>query len=86
MKLFGRRLGLVLLSSCLLWLSGCSEDNEAAIKEQARRAKGTIPGSRTAQAQTQEEYFEITPGVSGAGTRTGPRPDQGTGYPAPKRW
>jgi hypothetical protein len=86
MKLFIRGLGVALLGSWLLWLSGCAEDNEAAIREQARMAKGTIPGSRTAQAQTQDEYLEITPGVSGAGTRTGPRPDQGTGYPAPKRW
>ena len=68
----------------LLGLAGCAEDNEAAIKEQASRAKGTIPGSRTAQAQTQEEYYEITPGVHGAGMRSGPVPDQGTGYPGTK--
>jgi hypothetical protein len=72
---------LALLCSCFLGLAGCVEDNEAAIKEQAARAKGTIPGSRSAQAQTQEEYYEITPGVRGAGTRVGPRPDQGGGYP-----
>jgi hypothetical protein len=65
--------------------AGCAEDNEAAIKEQAAKAKGTIPGSRTAQAQTQEEYLEITPGVQGgAGMARGPRPDQGPGYPKPK--
>jgi hypothetical protein len=74
---------LVLLSFCLASLAGCGIDNEAAIKEQAARAKGTIPGSRTAQAQTQDEYYEITPGVQGAGTRSGPRPDQGSGYPGP---
>ena len=69
-------------------LAGCGEDNEAAIKEQASKAKGTIPGSRTAQAQTQEEYYEITPGVQGAGAASGPRPDQGTGYPRARdnRW
>jgi hypothetical protein len=78
-------LSLVLLSACPLGLAGCQEDNEAAIKEQAARAKGTIPGSRTAQAQTQEEYFEITPGVHGAGMTTGPRPDQGKGYPGAKK-
>jgi hypothetical protein len=73
------------LSFCLLGLVGCGEDNEAAIKEQAARAKGIIPGSRTAQAQTQDEYYQITPGVQGAGTGSGPRPDQGAGYPGAKR-
>jgi hypothetical protein len=84
MRLFTGGSTIAVLSVCLMGLAGCAEDNEAAIKEQAARAKGTIPGSRTAQAQTQEEYFEITPGVHGAGTRTGPVPDQGTGYPAPR--
>ena len=78
-------LSLALLSLCFLGLVGCGEDNEAAIKEQASKAKGTIPGSRTAQAQTQEEFYEITPGVQGAGMRGGPRPDQGTGYPGEKK-
>lgn len=81
MRLLTSKSSLVLLSFCLLGLAGCAEDNEAAIKEQAARARGTIPGSRTAQAKTQEEYFEITPGVQGAGLTTGVRPDQGTGYP-----
>ena len=85
MKLFTSALSLALLSFGFLGLAGCGEDNEAAIKKQASRAKGTIPGSRTAQAQTQEEYFEITPGVQGAGTASGPRPDQGKGYPRAKR-
>jgi hypothetical protein len=80
--MFTSGFGLALLSCCGLGLAGCAEDNEAAINEQAAKAKGTIPGSRTAQAQTQEEYFEITPGVHGAGTTGGPRPDQGKGYPA----
>src|SRR6516162_11651333 len=85
MRLFTSGSRLALLSFCFLGLAGCAEDNEAAIKEQAAKAKGTIPGSRTAQAQTQEEYYEITPGVQGAGMRSGPRPDQGTGYPGAKR-
>ena len=84
MRLSTTGLSLALLSFCSLGSAGCGEDNEAAIKEQASRAKGTIPGSRTAQAQTQEEYYEITPGVQGAGTRSGPRPDQGAGYPRPR--
>ena len=85
MRLFTRGLSLALLSFCFLGLVGCAEDNEAAIKEQASKARGrTIPGSRTAQAQTQDEFYEITPGVHGAGTRIGPRPDQGTGYPGPE--
>jgi hypothetical protein len=84
MRLSASGLSLALLSCCSVGFAGCGEDNEAAIKEQAAKAKGTIPGSRTAQAQTQEEYFEITPGVAGAGMRSGPRPDQGTGYPRPR--
>jgi len=85
MRLSTTELNFVLLSLCFLGSAGCAEDNEAAIKEQASRAKGTIPGSRTAQAQTQEEFYEITPGVQGAGMRTGPVPDQGTGYPGMKK-
>ena len=86
MRSFSRGLRLALLSSCFLGAAGCEEDNEAFIKEQALKAKGTIPGSRTAQAQDQGEYYQITPGVQGgAGTRTGPIPDQGKGYPGPKR-
>ena len=82
MRLFTSGLSLALLSFCFLGLAGCAEDNEAVIKEQAARAKGTIPGARTAQAQTQEEYYEITPGDAGVrGMRGGPRPDEGTGYP-----
>ncbi len=85
MRLCTRGSSLALLSFCILGLAGCGEDNEAAIKEQAAKAKGTIPGSRTAQAQTQEEYFEITPGVRGAGMTSGARPDQGAGYPGAKK-
>jgi hypothetical protein len=84
MRLYTSGLRLGLLSFCFLGSAGCSEDNEAAMREQVSRAKGTIPGSRTAQAQTQEEYYEITPGLQGAGTRSGPRPDQGAGYPDAK--
>jgi hypothetical protein len=84
MRSFISGLALTLVGLCVLVSAGCAEDNEAAFKEQASKAKGTIPGSRTAQAQTQEEYFEITPGVQGAGTASGPRPDQGTGYPGTK--
>ena len=86
MRLSASGLSLALLSFCSVGFAGCGEDNEAAIKEQAAKAKGTIPGSRTAQAQTQEEYYEITPGVQGgAGGRSGPRPDQGAGYPGAKQ-
>jgi hypothetical protein len=85
MRLFTRGLSLALLSFYFLGLAGCGEDNEAAIKEQASKAKEKIPGSRSAQAQTQEEYYRITPGVQGAGTASGPRPDQGAGYPGAKK-
>jgi hypothetical protein len=85
MRLFSSESGFALLGFCLLGLAGCAEDNEAAIKEQAAKAKGTIPGSRSAQARTQDEYYEITPGVRGAGSPSGPRPDQGAGYPGAKK-
>ncbi len=86
MKSFAGGLSLVLLSLGCLGLPGCAEDNEAAIKEQASRAKGKIPGARAAQPQTQEEFFEMAPGAKGgAGTKIGPVPDQGKGYPGPRR-
>jgi hypothetical protein len=85
MRLVTSGLGVALLSFGFLGLGGCMEDNEAAINEQAAKAKGTIPGSRTAQARSLEEYYEITPGVQGAGTASGPRPDQGKGYPGARR-
>ena len=85
MRLFTSGLSLALLSFCFLGLAGCGEDNEAAIKEQASKAKGTIPGSRTAQAQTQEEYLRDHPWSAGGGYASGPRPDQGTGYPGAKK-
>lgn len=83
MRSFTSRFSLAVVGLHVLGLIGCGADNEAAIREQAARAKGTIPGSRTAQAKTQEEYYEITPGVQGAGMPSGPQPDRGKGYPAP---
>lgn len=84
MRLFIRGSGLALWSVCLLGIAGCVEDNEAAMRQQAANAKRAIPGSRTAQAQDLGEYRDITPGLGGAGSRIGPRPDQGAGYPDPK--
>jgi hypothetical protein len=86
MRLFASGVALAVTSVGLAGLAGCAEDNEAAIKAQAAKAKGTIPGSRTAQARTLEEYYEITPGATGVGTSTGPQPDRGTsGYPGTKK-
>ena len=85
MKMITRGSCLALLTCCFLGLAGCAEDNEAFVKQQAARAKGIIPGSRTAQARTQEEYYEITPGIQGAGSASGPRPDRGAGYPGVKK-
>jgi hypothetical protein len=84
MRSFAKGSSIAFLSTCFVALAGCAEDNEAAIKKQAADAKTAIPGSRTAQAQSQDEYYEITPGVQGAGTTSGPRPDQGKGYPGAK--
>ncbi len=85
MKRFTGGLCLALLVLGCLGSGGCAEDNEAAIKEQEAKSKAKIPGSRTAQAQSQAEYYQITPGVQGAGTQSGPRPDQGAGYPGVKK-
>ena len=85
MKSLTSGLRLALLSFCFLGLAGCGDDNERAINEQASRARETIPGSRSAQAKTQEEYFQITPGVQGVGTVSGIRPDQGAGYPGARK-
>jgi hypothetical protein len=86
MRLRTDGLSLALLSFCIFGLAGCAEDNEAAIKAQAANAKRQMAGSRTAQAQTQEEYFEITPGLRGAGAAGGPRPDRGkSGYPGAQK-
>jgi hypothetical protein len=84
-RIWRGRVIATLLGCCFPGLAGCGQDNEGAIREQAAKAKGTIPGSRTAQAQTLEEYYEITPGVQGAGTRNGPQPDRGAGYPGAKK-
>jgi hypothetical protein len=79
MRLFTSGLCLALLSFCFLGLAGCGVDNEAAINEQASRAKEKIPGSRSPVAKTQREHFEITYGVQGVGT------GKGTNYPGAKR-
>ncbi len=85
MRLLANGVRLAPLCFCFLGLAGCAEDNEAPIKAQASAAKNAFPGSRTAQAQSQDEYYEITPGVQGgAGTQNGPVPDQGAGYPGPR--
>ena len=81
MRAFTGGLGL-LLSLGLLGSAGCSEDNEAFIMEQKSRVKATLSRARGVQAETQEEFYASNPGVvGGAGTRVGPVPDQGTGYP-----
>ncbi len=85
MRLFTSALSLALLSCGFLVLAGCSQDNEVFIREQKARVKGTIPGATGAHAKTLEEFYEVTPGaVGGAGTRIGPVPDQGKGYPGAK--
>ena len=78
MRLFTNGLSLALLSFCFLGLAGCGEDNEAAINEQASKAKETIPGARSPQAKTQEEYYNITYGIQGVGT------GKGSSYPGEK--
>ena len=72
----------LLLGLGLLGLSGCSEDNESFIREQQARVTMALPRARGVQAETQEEFYESNPGLlGGAGSRVGPVPDQGSGYP-----
>jgi len=79
MRLFTTGLSLALLSFCFLGLAGCGEDNEAAINDQASKTKERIPGARSPQPKTQEEYGSMTYGIQGVGT------GKGTGYPGKKK-
>jgi hypothetical protein len=68
-RLFAHTLGVVGFSSCLLFLVGCGEDNEAAIKEQATRSKGLVnPSNTVPQSQTQADFFKNNPGSSPGAT------------------
>ena len=71
---------LALSCVCLVLLAGCGADNEGAIKEQAARARETIPGARSAQPRTQAEYARITFGV-----QTGVGVHKGASYPGTKK-
>ena len=86
MRLFNKGLSLAFLSLFLLGLGGWRRRQRAVHQGAGRNAKGTIPGSRTAEAETPEEYAEITPGLQGVGMPGGPRPDRGAaGYPDAKK-
>jgi hypothetical protein len=81
------------LTSCLLGLVGCGEDNEAAIRAQADKSTGLVNPSKTVpESRTQADFFKnnpgSNPGASGA-SKTAPAartaPAAKTTTPAPKQ-
>ena len=58
MRLFTCGLSLALLSSCLLGLSGCGEDNQSDINKQAAKTSGTKVELKTPQPQDQRQFGE----------------------------
>ena len=75
MRLLTSALSLTVLSFCFLGLVGCSEDNEAASKEQAAKSTGTVdPAKVIPQSKTQAEYYKNNPGSTGAASGSGRAP------------
>ncbi|QEH35289.1 hypothetical protein OJF2_38370 [Aquisphaera giovannonii] len=67
MKHFTSCLALALLGFCLMGVTGCGEDNEAAVKQQEATVKDTnVP--KEPPPKTMEEYAKRNPGMSGAAT------------------
>ena len=77
MRLFTCGLSVALLSFCFLGLTGCAEDNEAAINEQASKTKGdTIPADKVSPpVSSQKEWAKRNPGLNPASSSsTGVKP------------
>ncbi len=70
MRLFTCGLSVALLSFCFLGLTGCAEDNEAAINEQAAKTKASDipPDKATPPINSMEEYAKRNTGMAGAGS------------------
>ncbi len=70
MRLLTCGLSVALLSFCFLGLTGCAEDNEAAINEQAAKTKGADipPDKASPPINSMEEYRNRNVGIAGAGS------------------
>jgi hypothetical protein len=77
MRLFTRGLSMALLGSCLLGISGCGEDNQSEINQQASKTSGTQVELKTPPPQTQQEFGER----SKATQLTTPGAAKAAGYP-----
>ncbi len=84
MRLFTCGLSVALLSFCFLGLTGCGEDNEAAVNELASKSKATsVPSDKVSppRGPTMEDYAKSnpgsTPGATGSGRTRNPAPAAG---------
>ena len=65
MRLFTCGLSLALLSSCLLGLSGCGEDNQSDINKQASKTSGEKVELTAPQPQDQREFGDRSKSAGG---------------------
>jgi len=68
---------MALLGFCLLGISGCGEDNQSEINQQAAKTSGTQVENTVAPAQSQQEFGER----SKATQLTTPGAAKSAGYP-----
>lgn len=65
-------LGTIALGLCLVGLSGCGEDNEAASRDAAAKGTATVdPAKSIPQSKSMEDYRKNNPGMGGAGAGAG---------------
>jgi hypothetical protein len=76
MRLFTRGVSLAVLSSFLLGMSGCGEDNATAIDQQAAKTAGTQVETKMPPPKDQREFFERSKGAV---------PTKAQGYPGAKQ-
>jgi hypothetical protein len=82
MRSFSFVLSLALLSFCVVGLTGCGEDNEAASRDAAAKNAAPVdPTKGIAQSKTMEDYAKNNPGSRGVGVGAG----KAAGYPGAKK-
>lgn len=65
-------LGTLALGLCLLGMSGCGEDNEAASRDMASKGTATVdPAKSIPQSKSMDDYAKNNPGMKGAGAGAG---------------